>query len=166
MLEITLNTEDIVIRKINHDEWKAFDLSLRTSTEDVFTINLSDRLGDVFIDVDWERMEEIIHNEPLLNGVFIQDQIVGLIDYQEEVVGEFVQDKGVTIISFILIHPNFQKQGIGLSLVSKVIEECKKPYVIMYPMTNGSRAICEKLGFEYNRDACPNYDYLAYEKKE
>lgn len=161
MVATSVEVKDIVIQKITHEEWKAFDASVNASTNDVFTIDLSDRLGDVFIDVDWNNNEEmIIDPSPLLNGVFFENRLVGLIDYSDI----NLNGKDITVISFMLIHPDEQNKGIGKALVKKVIEESTLSHIKMYPCTHASKVLCTQLGFKQNREFCGNWDDRLFVK--
>lgn len=155
MVATAVEVKDIVIQKITYEAWKDFDASVNASTNDVFTIDLSDRLGDVFIDVDWKNNEEmIIDPSPLLNGVFLDGRLVGLIDYKDTT----SNGKEVTVISFLLIHPDEQGKGIGKALVKKVIQESKLSHIKMYPCTHASKVLCTQLGFKQDREFCGNWD--------
>jgi GNAT superfamily N-acetyltransferase len=161
MLSTVAGTGEIAIQKINYEQWKTFDTSVKLSTNDVFTLDLSDRFGDVFIDVDWEKEEEVISPNPILDGVFVDSELVGLIDYH----GTIMNGKEGTVISFMLIHPNHQRRGIGKELVKKVIETSETSHVLMYPCTHASKVLCTKLGFTHDKEYCQNWDYRVYVKQ-
>lgn len=156
----TIETKDITIQKITYEKWKMFHESLVKYTDDMFTLDMSDKMSDVFIKIDWEKGIEMISPEPLLDGVFLENRLVGFIGYGSS----NRSNQQVTIIHFILIHPKEQKKGIGKAVVRKVIEESKSPYIMMYPCTHPAKVICTQLGFKHDRDFCGNWDYQVYRK--
>lgn len=164
MLSTKIGVNDIVIQKINYDEWKAFDQSLRSSTKDTFMIDLSDRLSDVFCVFDEKENDVIVDNSPLLDGIFIEGKLVGLLDYGETT----FKERKATNISFLLIHPNEQRKGIGKAVVEKIIQESKYDLISAYPCTYSSKVLFSKLGFTFADDLLSNrlsdYDIRFYFK--
>lgn len=162
MITDALKTSDITFRKIHYEKWKAFDISVQQATDDAFTTDLSSRFGDCFISIDWDNQVEVIDNKVFVDGVFVQDRLVGLVDYT---IGT-TKRLDVTTINFMLIHPEVQGQGIGSLLIRKVIELCPTPYVMMQPVSTSSRFLCQKLGFSYDETVCPTYDYVVLKKEK
>lgn len=156
-----LTPEKLDIKRVTLTEWKSFDQSLNAATDDVFMIELSDRLSDAFFDPDPENDKFEYLEEGTLDGIYIEGKLVGLIDYGDS---QTKTKEPATIISFILVHPDYHSKGIGKSVVKRIIEESPHRYITMYPCSHASKVLCTQLGFEFDVELFRNFDYRVYKK--
>lgn len=84
-------------------------------------------LSDLRESVGWNRMENE-YNNPLMTSyyhiaVYDKDKLVGYIDcLSNGVTDAYIQD--------LMIHPNYQRQGIGTDLMNKMIGYLKEKIYI------------------------------------
>jgi len=81
--------------------------------------------------------------DPVVMGAFIGGKLVGIASFWEW--EEDLNDIGV------LVHPNYRGIGVGISTVSRLIDEAPKSKICIYRAdydNPGSVRIAEKLGFE------------------
>jgi GNAT superfamily N-acetyltransferase len=55
-----------------------------------------------------------------------------------------------TNIFDVIVHPHYQKQGIGKQLILRILEKYKGTYFFL-THTEGKRAFYEKCGFKFNQ---------------
>lgn len=103
-------------------------------------------LSDLRESVGWNRMENE-YNNPLMTSyyhiaVYDKDKLVGYIDcLSNGVTDAYIQD--------LMIHPNYQRQGIGTDLMNKMIGYLKEKniYMISVVFEESLKAFYEKFGF-------------------
>lgn len=103
-------------------------------------------LSDLRESVGWNRMENE-YNNPLMTSyyhiaVYDKDKLVGYIDcLSNGVTDAYIQD--------LMIHPNYQRQGIGTDLMNKMIGYLKEKniYMISVVFEERLKAFYEKFGF-------------------
>lgn len=103
-------------------------------------------LSDLRESVGWNRMENE-YNNPLMTSyyhiaVYDKDKLVGYIDcLSNGVTDAYIQD--------LMIHPNYQRQGIGTDLMNKMIGYLKEKYIYMISVVfeESLKAFYEKFGF-------------------
>lgn len=152
------------VKPILKGEWESFHFSI-LDTKDEFLINISEKLGEVFwptvIFVDGNVIKEVPNDNAHVNGIFIGTILVGLIDINDR---KIKSGEMATWIDYILIHPFFQKMGIGEYLFKKIIEITNNKYIVMNPCSEGSKRIGKKLGFVYDPTVCNKNEYVVLKK--
>lgn len=105
-------------------------------------------LSDLRESIGWNRMESE-YNSPLMTSyyhiaVYDKDKLVGYIDcVSNGVIDAYIQD--------LMIHPDYQRQGIGTDLMNKMIGYLKEKHIYMISVVFEERlkAFYKKFGF-YN----------------
>lgn len=161
-LSVEEENKKLEIQRIKYEEWQTFFQSVSETTQDSFQIDLTERIGDPFIEVDWEKEEEIIIEDAPVDGIFIDGRLVGLIETSHKSLsnGEKALD-----INFIMVHPDEQRKGVGKGIIRKLIQETSLKYVTMFPCSTGSQSLCEQLGFTYNPLICYTTEHQAFIKQ-
>lgn len=157
---------NIRVEPIGYETWKLFEDFVKEGTVDQFTLDITDRMGDVFIDAkDMEEMLEPgeVLKTPFLGGIFLEDQLVGLIDEGETTLKN---DAKACTIPFLVIHPSYQNRGIGKTVVRQVIEKTNHTFVEMFPITHSAKVLCTKCGFEQNGTLARTWDHYIFDKNK
>ncbi len=100
-------------------------------------------IADLRQTLGWNRMEDCYKNERMNSyfhiGAFDGDQLVGFVDtVSNSVTDAYIQD--------LMVHPDYQGNGIGTELISRAIEYLKKNHIFMI-----SVLFDEKLKLFYKR---------------
>ena len=103
-------------------------------------------LADLRESVGWNRMEHI-HENPFLTSyyhiaVYDNDRLVGYIDsVSNGVTDAYIQD--------LMVHPDFQKRGIGTKLMNRMIGILKERHIYMISIVfeEALKPFYDKFGF-------------------
>ena len=109
------------------------------------TVSVKD-LADLRESVGWSRMENE-YNNPLLTSyyhiaVYEEETLIGYIDcVSNGVTDAYIQD--------LMIHPDYQRRGIGTDLMKKMIDYLKKKHIYMISVVfeEKLKPFYEKFGF-------------------
>ena len=125
-------------------------------------IQYRDEVVSLYTSVGWhaytsdlKRLEKGFESSLLKIGAFDNDQLIGLI----RVVGD---GQTVILIQDVLVHPDYQRQGIGSSLIKEVLQRYDhvRQIQLLTDRTPKTQAFYEALGFvELNEFACSGYLY-------
>lgn len=151
------------IGKVSYEDFKQFHKTLVEGTNDTFTIELSKRFGDDYLEYNPETEEEWI-DELAVTGIKVNGEWVGLVDYSPN----SLLRNGETAIrlSFILVHPAHQKKGYAGQAVQLLMEASPHHYMeVTYPCTRESARLFYRMGFGSD-DLCSHRKNVLARKQE
>lgn len=113
-----------------------------------------EQLIDLYASVGWsnytnrpQQLEQAFHQSLFVMAAYDEDKLVGLI----RVVGD-----GLTIVFIqdLLVYPQYQRQGIGRSLLQQTLERFKNVYQIQLATEQSDKnlAFYRELGFRRQED--------------
>ncbi|WP_167577752.1 GNAT family N-acetyltransferase [Ammoniphilus sp. YIM 78166] len=96
-------------------------------------------------------MEDSIRNGEILYGAFVNGQLLGMVEYSEEIFCTNSQDHvKELLIGTIFVHPQYRDQGTGKELVNFVLEQANTDYVLTDPIDRRAESFFLQCGFTQN----------------
>ena len=104
--------------------------------------NLYEELGWNKLKLSKEDLEKMCRQSWFLVYAYYKDKLIGT--------GRIISDGVITgLICGVGVHPHYQSQGIGKSIIELLVEKCKEEGIIAQLMCNDSlEKYYEKFGFE------------------
>lgn len=104
--------------------------------------NLYEELGWNKLKLSKEDLEKMCRQSWFLVYAYYKDKLIGT--------GRIISDGVITgLICGVGVHPHYQSQGIGKSIIELLVEKCKEDGIIAQLMCNDSlEKYYEKFGFQ------------------
>lgn len=151
------------IGKVSYEDFQRFHKTLEEGTTDTFSIELSSRLGDDYLQYNPDTEDEWIE-ENAVTGIQVDGEWVGLLDVCEN--SKLKNGEPAILLNFILIHPAHQKKGYGRQAVQLLMEQSPHSVMeVLYPCTRESARLFYGMGFGTD-DRCNRSENVLAMKKE